>query len=173
MKTKITIAVVVIFLIGGAVIAVKSSGQAQTPSGSPGNTSAGSESLNPNATNPTTNPTGSGSAPAGKTYTLSEIATHKDATSCWTTINGNVYDVTSWINQHPGGSAAILSLCGIDGSMAFNNQHGGQRRPANELAGFLIGTLAGAPTSSVTGSGSASAGTVSTGVVSNNKYDDD
>ena len=52
-----------------------------------------------------------------------------------------MYDVTSWISQHPGGEQAILGLCGIDSSDAFNGQHGGQRRPATELASFKIGIL--------------------------------
>jgi len=78
---------------------------------------------------------------APNTYTLADVATHNTATSCWSAINGGVYDLTSWINQHPGGAQAILGLCGRDGSAAFNDQHGGQRRPANELAGFQIGTL--------------------------------
>lgn len=75
-------------------------------------------------------------------YTLANIAVHNNGSSCWSAINGGVYDLTSWINQHPGGSQAILSICGKDGSAAFNDQHGGQRRPANELAGFKIGVLA-------------------------------
>ena len=75
-------------------------------------------------------------------YTMAQVATHNSATSCWTTINGNVYDVTTWINQHPGGKQAILSLCGVDGTAAFNGQHGGQSRPESELAAFKIGTLA-------------------------------
>jgi cytochrome b involved in lipid metabolism len=74
-------------------------------------------------------------------FTLSEVAKHSTQTDCWTTINGSIYDVTSWINQHPGGAGAIISLCGIDGSSAFNGQHGGQARPATELASFKIGTL--------------------------------
>ena len=74
-------------------------------------------------------------------YSLSVVATHNSANDCWTTINGNVYNVTSWINQHPGGRQAILSLCGTDGTQAFNNQHGGQSRPEAELVSFLIGTL--------------------------------
>jgi hypothetical protein len=57
-------------------------------------------------------------------------------------INGGVYDLTAWISKHPGGERAILSICGKDGSAAFNDQHGGQRRPANELSGFKIGTIA-------------------------------
>lgn len=80
-----------------------------------------------------------GSAP--KSYTLSEVSKHKDSTSCWSAINGEVYDLTSWIGNHPGGEQAILSICGKDGSSAFNDQHEGQKKPANELAKFLIGTL--------------------------------
>jgi cytochrome b involved in lipid metabolism len=86
--------------------------------------------------------TGTGSGePAPSSYTLAEVSKHNGQTSCWTAINGNVYDVTSWISRHPGGSDAILSLCGTDGSAAFTGQHGGQARPASELATFKIGTL--------------------------------
>lgn len=74
-------------------------------------------------------------------YTLAQVATHNTPANCWTAINGGVYNVTSWISQHPGGSQAIINLCGIDGSAAFNDQHGGERRPASELASFKIGTL--------------------------------
>ena len=76
-----------------------------------------------------------------KTYTLADVATHKTASDCWTTVNGSVYNVTSWIKQHPGGSQTIISMCGIDGSGAFDGQHGGQKRPTNELVTFKIGTL--------------------------------
>lgn len=74
-------------------------------------------------------------------YTMATVAQHNKQADCWTTINGGVYNVTSWIHQHPGGAQAIIGLCGIDGSAAFNGQHGGQARPASELASFKIGTL--------------------------------
>ncbi len=73
---------------------------------------------------------------------MAQVAQHNNASSCWAVINGNVYDLTQWINQHPGGPQRILMLCGTDGSAAFNGQHGGQRRPASELAGFILGPLA-------------------------------
>ncbi len=97
-------------------------------------------------TKPTTsvkqNPTSAPSAsPSPSSYTMADVAKHNKSSDCWTVINGGVYNVTSWINEHPGGSEAILGLCGIDGSDAFNGQHGGERRPANELASFKIGTL--------------------------------
>ncbi len=74
-------------------------------------------------------------------YTMAQVATHNTASSCWAAINGNVYNLTAWISQHPGGQAPILSLCGTDGSAAFNGQHGGQARPASELKNFLLGPL--------------------------------
>jgi cytochrome b involved in lipid metabolism len=54
-------------------------------------------------------------------------------------VNGWVYDLTSWISQHPGGQKAVLSICGKDGSDGFNGKHGWQPRPASELAWFKIG----------------------------------
>ncbi len=74
-------------------------------------------------------------------YTRAQVAMHTDTASCWVAINGGVYDLTTWIAQHPGGEAAILSLCGTDGSAAFSAQHGGQSRPEAQLATFHIGTL--------------------------------
>ena len=68
-----------------------------------------------------------------------EVAIHNNASDCWSIIDGNVYNLTSWISQHPGGQAAIKSLCGIDGSIDFHAQHRTQAKPARELRAFLIG----------------------------------
>lgn len=81
------------------------------------------------------------STPDLGSYTSAQVASHNSAESCWATVKGQVYDLTSWISRHPGGAQAILSLCGQDGTAAFTAQHGGQARPAAELAGFEIGTL--------------------------------
>ncbi len=78
---------------------------------------------------------------ASGTYSMFDVSAHNSASSCWTAIAGGVYDLTDWIGQHPGGSQAILSLCGIDGTAAFDAQHGGQKQPENELASLKIGTL--------------------------------
>ena len=70
-----------------------------------------------------------------------QVQAANTASKCWSVISGKVYNLTSWISQHPGGSSAILGLCGKDGTAAFTGQHGGQARPASELAGFYIGNL--------------------------------
>lgn len=76
-----------------------------------------------------------------KSYTLTDVKLHNTKANCWTVVDGSVYDVTSWISQHPGGSVVIASMCGVDASSAFSGQHGGQARPASELASFKIGVL--------------------------------
>lgn len=78
--------------------------------------------------------------PSGITY--AQIAMHNSRSSCWSAINGSVYDLTSWIPNHPGGENTILSICGKDGSGAYSNQHGDSSRVARILVGFKIGNLA-------------------------------
>lgn len=84
---------------------------------------------------PTPSPT-----PAG--YTMEQVRANNTAAKCWSVIDSKVYDLTNWINSHPGGSGAIKSLCGIDGTSAFRGQHGGSGSPASRLAGYLLGPLA-------------------------------
>jgi cytochrome b involved in lipid metabolism len=75
-------------------------------------------------------------------YTLAQVQTHTTSKSCWAAINGNVYDLTTWISRHPGGAARILSICGKDGTPYFMGQHGSDPTAQAQLATFKIGTLA-------------------------------
>ena len=47
-----------------------------------------------------------------KDYTLEEVHAHNTAESCWILMREKVYDVTSFINKHPGGVANIIEHCG-------------------------------------------------------------
>jgi len=69
------------------------------------------------------------------------VRTHDSASSCWSVIDGSVYNLTKWINSHPGGSGAIVGICGKDGSSSFNSRHGGQSSPKSTLTGYLLGPL--------------------------------
>ncbi len=80
------------------------------------------------------------SSSAGE-YTLADVALHGDQTSCWSAIRGVVYDLTTWIDKHPGGAQRILSICGKDGSAAFTQQHEGAEKPEAMLASFKVGVL--------------------------------
>ena len=75
-------------------------------------------------------------------YTMEQVKLNNSASKCWSVIDSNVYDLTNWISSHPGGSGAIISLCGTDGTSSFKSQHGESGRPASRLAGYLLGPLA-------------------------------
>lgn len=75
------------------------------------------------------------------TYTMAQVAEHNSATSCWTVIDGEVYDVTDWISQHPGGPDRIKALCGTDGTSNFQGQHLDAVNPNERLASYMIGVL--------------------------------
>jgi len=80
--------------------------------------------------------------PATSGITMQEVSAHSTRETCWSAINGGVYDLTSWIPQHPGGERPILSVCGKDGSSLFNKKHGGNAQIVTALAGFKIAVLA-------------------------------
>jgi hypothetical protein len=93
----------------------------------------------PTAT-PTPTPTAT-PTPTIAGYTMTQVRANNSARSCWTAIDGFVYDLTRWISSHPGGSGAILFLCGTDGTSAFKAQHDNQARPAIRLDGYKLGPL--------------------------------
>jgi cytochrome b involved in lipid metabolism len=62
--------------------------------------------------------------------------------ACWSIIDGKVYDLTRWIDSHPGGPSYIQFICGKDGTSSFKAQHSGRPNPVARLADFLIGDLA-------------------------------
>lgn len=47
-------------------------------------------------------------------YNAEEISRHRSPTDLWLTAHGKVYDVTEWVEMHPGGSAALLGRGGRD-----------------------------------------------------------
>jgi cytochrome b involved in lipid metabolism len=90
----------------------------------------------------TVNTTTGETSQGAKTFTIADVETHKDVTSCYSTINNTVYDLTMWINAHPGGKNPILSICGIDGTKRFMDMHHGGKKFMTILDRFKIGTLA-------------------------------
>lgn len=74
-------------------------------------------------------------------YTLEMVKQNNSEKSCWSIIDGYVYDLTKWINSHPGGAGAIRSLCGVDGTAAFKAQHLNQYKPEQRLESFQLGPL--------------------------------
>lgn len=69
-----------------------------------------------------------------------EIKQHRSQSSCWIVIDGNVYDVSTWLAKHPGGELVITNSSGVDVTDLFNAYH----RPSvrRMLSPFYIGKVA-------------------------------
>ncbi len=143
MNKKLLAFVIIVAVVVFGVIMIKKNNITIAPEIT---TSAPVETINTTTTGTktpakTTTGTTTGTTSGQKTFTLAQVATHNSEPDCYSAINGFVYDLTAWINKHPGGDRAILSICGKDGSAAYNGQHGGASKPERILAGFEVGTL--------------------------------
>lgn len=52
-----------------------------------------------------------------------EVAKHNTSKSCYIVLQGTVYDVTSYLEEHPGGAAILLSNAGQDATAEFGKIH--------------------------------------------------
>ncbi|KAI0008869.1 L-lactate dehydrogenase [Xylariaceae sp. FL0662B] len=52
-----------------------------------------------------------------------EVAKHNSRESCWLVIHSKVYDVTSFLDQHPGGTIILLKQGGADATTEFDQIH--------------------------------------------------
>jgi cytochrome b involved in lipid metabolism len=89
----------------------------------------------------TPTPTPTDTETPGTGITVAQVATHNKATDCWIIIKSNIYDLTSYIQQHPGGAGVLTNLCGKDASSAFETQHSTEMAPASALASLKIGRI--------------------------------
>ncbi|XP_009151679.1 cytochrome B5 [Brassica rapa] len=57
----------------------------------------------------------------GKVFTLEEVSQHTSNQDCWIVIDGKVYDVTKFLDDHPGGDEVILTSTGKDATDDFED----------------------------------------------------
>ncbi|XP_075517611.1 cytochrome B5-like protein [Primulina tabacum] len=76
---------------------------------------------------------------ASKLYTKAEVSLHNKRTDCWIIIKEKVYDVTSYVEEHPGGDA-ILTHAGDDSTEGFYGpQHA--TRVFDMIEDFYVGDM--------------------------------
>ena len=58
-----------------------------------------------------------------KEYTMEEVSKHNAPPSIWSVYKGDVYDITMYINCHPGGKQILEKVYGKDMTALFNQFH--------------------------------------------------
>ncbi|KAI4326386.1 hypothetical protein MLD38_031707 [Melastoma candidum] len=56
-----------------------------------------------------------------KVFTLTEVSQHSKSKDCWLIIDGKVYDVTKFMDDHPGGDEVLLTSTGKDATDDFED----------------------------------------------------
>jgi cytochrome b involved in lipid metabolism len=75
------------------------------------------------------------------TYTLDEVQSHTSDESLWLVIDGDVYDVTGFAREHPGGIERLREWAGKDATLAFRDARHGPLTQMLRL-NYRIGRLA-------------------------------
>lgn len=73
-----------------------------------------------------------------------ELARHALPSDCWMAIRDNVYDLTSYLPNHPSSTDIVLPWCGKEATEAYNTKTKGRPHSpyADELlAKYRLGTL--------------------------------
>ncbi|GAA0183080.1 hypothetical protein Leryth_019346 [Lithospermum erythrorhizon] len=56
-----------------------------------------------------------------KVWTFEEVVKHNKHNDCWLIMDGKVYDVSSYMDDHPGGDEVLLSTTGKDATNDFED----------------------------------------------------
>lgn len=84
-------------------------------------------------------PAGSGKKPLAK-YTMKEVAQHSTRDDLWIIVDARVYNVTRFVDKHPGGALPLENMAGKDCTDVFANYH-----PARvykyQLPAMLVGEV--------------------------------
>ncbi|MFO0955717.1 MAG: cytochrome b5-like heme/steroid binding domain-containing protein [Candidatus Saccharibacteria bacterium] len=110
-------------------------------------------SSTPVATTPKPTTSAAPAAPAcgsaGGACTTAQVATHNSQSNCWVIYNGGYYNVTAYVNAHPGGKSVFSSTtCGHDITAYLNGNSsvaGQQHKHANSaytvLNSYYVGKV--------------------------------
>jgi cytochrome b involved in lipid metabolism len=75
---------------------------------------------------------------------LQEVAKHNTTQDCWIIVENKVYNVSGYLNMHPGGAGTIIPYCGADASTAFLTKGGAgthSSRASQDLSSLYLGDV--------------------------------
>ncbi|KAI9710466.1 MAG: hypothetical protein M1820_002602 [Bogoriella megaspora] len=78
---------------------------------------------------------------AQKSYSRDEVSSNNTEDSLWCIVDHRVYDLTDFIDAHPGGSVVLTQIAGTDATSAFYNLH--RHEVLQKYSSLCIGTVEG------------------------------
>eukprot|EP01065_Artemidia_motanka_P020536 TRINITY_DN2458_c0_g1_i1.p2 TRINITY_DN2458_c0_g1~~TRINITY_DN2458_c0_g1_i1.p2 ORF type:complete len:465 (+),score=206.00 TRINITY_DN2458_c0_g1_i1:60-1397(+) len=83
----------------------------------------------------------SAALPAGlRRFTMPQVSAHNKPDDCWIVVNGCVYDVTKYLDEHPGGGQVILEVAGKDCTEEFE-EIGHSDEAIKEMYAMCVGVI--------------------------------
>ncbi|KAI1845124.1 hypothetical protein JX265_002791 [Neoarthrinium moseri] len=83
-----------------------------------------------------------------KTFTRDEVAKHNTEEDVWFIIDSKVYDVSDFLDAHPGGEAVLRQVAGTDATASFYNLH--RHEVLAKYEDLCVGTVQGEKPSIIT-----------------------
>uniref|UniRef100_A0A0A8XZQ3 Cytochrome b5 heme-binding domain-containing protein n=1 Tax=Arundo donax TaxID=35708 RepID=A0A0A8XZQ3_ARUDO len=80
---------------------------------------------------------------AKKLFSPSDVALHASRKDCWVVIHGKVYDVTKFLEDHPGGEDVLLHASGSGDATEAFEEVGHSTSAINMMESYLIGSIEG------------------------------
>ncbi|ETW75957.1 fatty acid-2 hydroxylase 1 [Heterobasidion irregulare TC 32-1] len=76
-------------------------------------------------------------------YTAEDVAEHANASSCWVSYKGRIFDVTRFLPDHPGGDELVLKFAGhdVEDAMRDATEHEHSESAYEVLNEFFIGRV--------------------------------
>jgi len=75
-----------------------------------------------------------------KQYKMEEVASHDTREDLWICVDGRAYDVTRYVDKHPGGFLPLLNMAGKDCTDVFANYHA-VKVYKHMLPAYLVGEV--------------------------------
>ncbi len=76
-----------------------------------------------------------------KKITYAEVAKHNKPDDCWLIIGDHVYDVTNYINEHPGGPIVLSTRSGKIVTVAFEQASHSRHAREEIMPKYRIGLI--------------------------------
>ncbi|XP_077225300.1 uncharacterized protein LOC143858536 [Tasmannia lanceolata] len=75
-----------------------------------------------------------------KAFSLSQVSVHSSKQDCWVVVHGKVYDVTKFLEEHPGGEDVLIEVSGKDATEAFE-EVGHSVSAVSMMSSYLVGVV--------------------------------